>query len=289
MSDNNIYNIQIGKKNVKFKFQKYLGSGGQSIVYKFIRLDNKKQCAIKVYKRNDLKEDENKANFVISEYKIHRELNHKYICKMYDVGYDKCNIYQIYEYCGGGNLLNIKYNEYTCLETIYKILLGLKYLKKKKVLHLDIKPENILLFKNSIKITDFGLSEKIEDEPIKLNHVRGTPDFISPEMIKKESIYYETDIWSLGVTFYELFYGKKPFTYLPKGVKKEDFNLDILYDNILNNELKIPNNIKNVRVFELIRKMLIKERVKRINVDEALEDELFSKFKNRNEPFFVIN
>ena len=77
---------------------------------------------------------------------------------------------------------------------------------KQNILHLDIKPENILCVtpnSNEIKIIDFGLARKFDPES-DLNVMFGTPEFVAPEVVNYESVTFSTDMWSVGVVTYIL-------------------------------------------------------------------------------------
>ena len=86
----------------------------------------------------------------------------------------------------------------------------------RKIMHRDLKPDNILLTKSdfsaTLKLIDFGLSKKIENfDNIRLNHSMGvgTPIYMSPEVLSKNSDYdYQVDLWSLGLVLFEMLFGK---------------------------------------------------------------------------------
>ena len=97
-----------------------------------------------------------------------------------------------------------------------QICLALKYIHKKNILHRNIKPSNIFLMKqnegNFAKLGDFGVA-KILNPSLKHTKTRieSSPKYQAPEILKKENYSFEADIWSLGVTFYELITLNYPF------------------------------------------------------------------------------
>ena len=86
---------------------------------------------------------------------------------------------------------------------------GLQYIHSKKIVHLDIKPENIVcesINSFNIKLVDFGLSRKLSDDNA-ICVMQGTPDFVSPEVIQFEPVSLGSDMWSVGVITYVLLSG----------------------------------------------------------------------------------
>jgi len=90
--------------------------------------------------------------------------------------------------------------------------LGLKYVHERKVLHRDIKPANVFKTKSGIiKFGDFGVSKLLSSTMAKASTEIGTPLYLSPEIVNGQKYDAATDIWSLGVTLYELCTLKRPF------------------------------------------------------------------------------
>ena len=90
--------------------------------------------------------------------------------------------------------------------------MSLKYIHDRKILHRDIKPENVLKTKSGvIKFADFGVSKLVSSTLAKASTEIGTPLYLSPEIVRQEKYDFKTDIWSMGVTLYELCTFKRPF------------------------------------------------------------------------------
>jgi serine/threonine-protein kinase 24/25/MST4 len=125
----------------------------------------------------------------------------------------------IMEYLEGGSLdtyieesfAGITYEQK--LSILRQILLGLETLHQNKIIHRDLKPGNILLSKDksSVKISDFGISIKTNNDSNTKRTFVGTPWYMAPEVIKSEAYSSKADIWSVGCCFYHLLTGKKPY------------------------------------------------------------------------------
>jgi|688.fasta_scaffold341276_1 serine/threonine protein kinase len=85
------------------------------------------------------------------------------------------------------------------------------YLHENRVLHRDLKPQNILLQDDKIKLCDFGFAKKMSASTNFLRSIKGTPLYIAPEILQSKPYTHKVDIWSFGIILYELAYGKTPF------------------------------------------------------------------------------
>ena len=144
-------------------------------------------------------------------------LNHPNIVTIYDVGEEHDLAYIAMEYLEGedlnpftkkGNLLP----RTSVLKIIGKVSVALKYAHKRGVVHRDIKPANIMVLKNKVvKVTDFGIAHITEESKIKGAAVMGSPAYMSPEQLSGKILDGRSDLFSLGVTLYELLAGERPF------------------------------------------------------------------------------
>ncbi|XP_064380517.1 myosin light chain kinase, smooth muscle-like isoform X3 [Dromaius novaehollandiae] len=125
----------------------------------------------------------------------------------------------VMEYVAGGELFerivddDFEHTEPSSIQYMRQILEGLQYMHSQAIVHLDLKPENIVCVSpNShwLKIIDFGLARKLTpDTPVKVLH--GTPEFMAPEVVSFEPVGFTTDMWSIGVICYILLSGESPF------------------------------------------------------------------------------
>ncbi|KFM79112.1 Myosin light chain kinase, smooth muscle, partial [Stegodyphus mimosarum] len=154
------------------------------------------------------------------EVEIMTILQHPRLLQLYDAFDDgKKTMCLILEIIEGGELFERVIDEDFVLTekavTIFmrQICEGVEYMHSKNILHLDMKPENVLCISrtgNRIKLIDFGLARKYDPKK-KLKVLFGTPEFVAPEVVCFETISYTTDMWSVGVICYVLLSGLSPF------------------------------------------------------------------------------
>lgn len=123
----------------------------------------------------------------------------------------------VLEYVEGENLkLRMATGDPVLAENIAQVLIdfaeALEVVHDRGYMHLDIKPENVLLTRNGrLKLIDFDLAQPIPDPPRKLDKNPGTPHYMSPEQLGREAVDHRADIWAYGVSAYELLTYRKPF------------------------------------------------------------------------------
>ena len=147
-------------------------------------------------------------------------------------------------------------------KSIFKqIIEGLKYINKKKIVHRDIKLDNILIdLNNTVKICDFGVSKKISEDELMIDHC-GTPGYIAPEIYKNKGYEgFQCDIWSAGVTLYYMLSGTQPF---------RAYSLKEMEKKVVKGEFEEIKNI-SAEANDLIKKMLQIDPDKRIRINEIL-------------------
>ena len=260
-----------------------LGKGGFGEVFKVKLLkefSNQKNYAIKIFDKNNLIKETEKGIRILNEIKIHRVLNHQYICKYEHSFEDKKNVYILMEYCENGNLASFlktrgRLEEIEIRFYMFQVLLVLKYLRKQKIIHRDLTLGNIFL-KNykTIKIGDFGLAFRENEYDEKSGIICGTPGYYTPES-NNFKYSYKTDIFDFGVCIYYLFGGK-----LPLGSSLESFEF------FLDNYFKFEKNVKLSKdALDLIQNTITIES-KRIDLDKIFEHPFFKKGKGLSKDSF---
>jgi len=216
--------------NERYLLTKLLGKGGFSEVYKAYDLQKQIFVACKIHQLNESWKDEKKAAYikhVLRECAIHRTLEHPNIVKIIDTfSKDDNTIVAVMQYGDCVDLdCYLKINQYIpereAKTIISQVLAGLKYLsdQKPKIIHYDLKPGNILLYGECVKITDFGLSKEMttDDDVIELtSQGSGTYWYLPPECFvmsdeRPPTISTKVDVWSAGVVLYQMLFGQKPF------------------------------------------------------------------------------
>ena len=263
-----------------FELGEFIGSGAESLVFKAESKKTKKEIIAKMLYR---KKGE-KTN--VEEIEITKKLKNKNIIESYGAFPVKqseldCILLEDAKY---GDLRNFSMKllkkafltESLLCYICYQILNGLKYIHLCKIVHFDLKPQNIVIDEYlNVKIIDFSVSlhyGKRKDKRIKLR-ILGTSFYIAPELIKEETIdikdLNKVDLYSLGVMLYNLAYGNYPY-----GLKSEDSkNYYKILDEIEKNNLEFPNeeNFYSPYFNDFLKKILEKDTHKRIHISEAME------------------
>jgi len=208
------------------------------------------------------------------EIAIMKKLNHQNIVNLIEVIDSKQTLYMILEYMKDGSVAKGSKqiesvirdgHEKEDMETlrfwIRDIASGLAYLHANKIIHSDIKPENILIGQNGeLKLADFGTSLMFTGKSSRILEITGTHAFMAPETIKEVSgekfHAYPVDVWALGVTLYQLRYGKLPFD--GNGVVE-------LYDAIENDPLIIPKDEEET-LADVLKRLMDKDPKTRIKM-----------------------
>ena len=198
-----------------------LGKGAMGTVYKARDPKINRVLAIKTIRFSDEFEEkqlqEIKDRFS-TEAHLAGKLTHPGIVAIFDVGEDYDLTYMAMEfldgenlekYCRKGSLLPIR----KLLDMIAETADALGYAHNNGVIHRDIKPANIVLLKNGrTKVTDFGIAKSVSSSKTRSGIVLGTPNYMSPEQIRGGQIDGRSDLFSLGVVFFQLLTGELPFS-----------------------------------------------------------------------------
>jgi CRP-like cAMP-binding protein len=206
--------ITVEKKIGKYIITEKIGDGGSSIIYKGFHSILKLPVAIKMLK-HEIAMDPDFINIFSNEAKIIAQLNHPQIMRVYDIEELYRTVFIVMEYLEGIPLRQMldntkKLSPAKTLDIVLQVCYGLEYAHSHGIIHQDINPKNIFVQPDgSVKIIDFGLACRTGS--IDTNFLfPGTIYYISPEQIKGDPVDERTDIYSLGITVYEMLTGGLP-------------------------------------------------------------------------------
>ncbi|MEK6335638.1 MAG: protein kinase [Acidobacteriota bacterium] len=266
-----------------YRIIKKLGAGGMGEVY--LALDTKldRKVAIKVLRPDSLAE-ENLKKRLLKEAQAAARLDHPNICAVYDVNEADGFTFIVMQYIEGETLADQMLLEplglSTSLVIVEQVAEALAEAHRQGIVHRDLKPQNMIITpRGQLKILDFGLAKQMPasdsvdlEAPTatvlsKPGHVVGTMPYMSPEQLQGEPVDARSDIFSLGVTFYEMLAGKHPF---------QDKSDAVTLSRIMLAE-PIPTERFQAQVSPelqaLLNKMLCKDKAARYqNVEEFLAD-----------------
>jgi len=204
--------IEPGDPTEVFELLAKLGKGSYASVYKARDTRDGSVCAIKVL---EIELEDTKA--LIKEIRILKNCNSEYIVKFKGSYLKENHLWLVMEYCGLGSVCDImsichkKFTEPEIVGVLVQALRGLDYLHKLRMIHRDIKSGNILLnHDGDCKLADFGVSAELENTLAKRKTLIGTPYWMAPEVLQAASYDSAADIWSIGITAYEMAVGHPP-------------------------------------------------------------------------------
>ena len=261
--------------------KKFLGEGAFASVYLVQNKITEEIRAMKIIKKStNYNEEEEKE--ILNEINILRAMDHPNILKIFEFYSNKESYSLITEFCSGGELYkeiedNGPFDEKYSAYVMYQIFAAINYCHNMNIIHRDLKPENILIIgrnKNgypTIKICDFGTSLIVKKGKKQKKFV-GSSYYVAPEVLK-ENYNEKCDVWSCGVILYILLSGKPPFG--------GDDDNEVMA-NISMGECDLeckPFNRMSKTAIDLIKKLLTKDKKKRISANEALNHPWFKEKK----------
>lgn len=267
----------------RYQILSLLGKGGFSEVYRAYDCLELRFVACKIHQLSPNWSETVKSNYIrhaLRENQVLKALSHPNIIRHYDsVEIDSNSFCTVLEYCSGPDLAYYLKSQKVLTEReakliIRQILSALKFLNEndKKIIHYDLKPQNIMFHKGIIKISDFGLCKIINEGETKVELTSqgvGTYWYLPPECFnpKYPQISTKVDVWSVGVIFYEILYGCKPFGHnmSQERILKEGIMLNV-------KEVEFPSKpTVSSETKEFIERCLEYFQENRIDVMEACE------------------
>ena len=249
--------------------QNFLGRGAFGVAYLIKSEETGINYVNKKISLESLGEEDRKK--VMNEAILLKKIDHPNIIKFKEVfkvvkPFKELNL--IMEYANGGDISKkIKeqmpnhFEEKLLIDWLTQLCSALQYIHDKKIIHRDIKPANIFLNDlGQIKLGDFGVSKNLESLKMATTFI-GSMNYLAPEIVEGKNYSFEADIWSLGVTFYELMTFKKPF----------QGNFPAVYLKIVNDEVEPITEFYSKDFRNLIYNLLNKDPSKRLKAKEILK------------------
>lgn len=269
-------------KVTDFDVVKVIGRGAYGEVQLVRHKPSKKVYAMKLLNKFEMIKRSESA-FFWEERNIMALANSEWIVKMEHSFQDYRQLYMVMEYMPGGDLVNLMSNydipEKWAQFYIGEMVLAVEAIHSMGYIHRDVKPDNMLIdFKGHLKLADFGTCTKMDEKGmVRTDTAVGTPDYISPEVLKSQSgngcYGPECDWWSVGVVMYEMIIGDTPF-YADSLVGTYGQIMDHQNSLKIPSEAHISNDAKHL-IFSFLT-----DRTKRLGVKGVHEIKQHKFFKN---------
>jgi serine/threonine-protein kinase len=235
-------------RGISFTITALVAEGAMGKVYKGAQVNGRATCAVKTANQPSYEK------FIHLEYEYLRELSHPNSVRVF--GLDQTLHVLVLEFLEGQNLRQ-KGEDGLTIESILRVgcevAEALEEAHSKKILHRDVKPDNIILTEYGAKLIDFGLAttqEQQRERAICSNgHMRlvGTPMYMAPEQFMAQEVP-ASDIYALGMTLYECISGKHPF------IAPDSYQLMECHMQVIPKRLKTPNPLLGLLISEMLRK-----------------------------------
>jgi serine/threonine protein kinase len=256
-----------------FTVKRLIGTGSFATVWLGEHSASGLQVAIKAVPTTSVNDPEVRTRFV-RECTLMKQMDHPFICKLYQVLETQTHVFLIQEFVENGTLLSyvnrhMRLPELQARRYFSQLLSALEYLHTDRmVAHRDIKAENVLLDTNfNIRLIDFGLSHAFSANQPTLHTACGSPAYASPEMILGRPYTQAADIWSAGVLLYAMVTGELPFDH-PSDVQS-------VLRQIVRDEPQYPD-ILTSSLIDLLKRLLAKSPDDRIDIEHIKTHPWFS-------------
>ncbi|MDP3751055.1 MAG: protein kinase [Polaromonas sp.] len=203
-----------------YRITRKIGSGGMTEVYLAERESDGLPIVLKVLDSSGKEASEHLVRF-IQEYALLSQIKHPHVITIHDQGFSDDHAYIAMEYFERGDLraeLDSGMTRERALAVARQLALALAAIHGHGIVHRDIKPENVMLRSDgTVALADFGIAKSmLQAESLGLTQTRhgdvvGTPYYMSPEQVSGKAVTVQSDLYSLGVMFFEMLAGRRPF------------------------------------------------------------------------------
>lgn len=256
-----------------YKVHKHLGSGATADVFLVVDKTNSREYVLKQMPLANMTDEEKLR--AKQEILVMDGVDHPNVVKFHESFSSNSSVDIVMECCEGGTLEQLidrqrhegkPFPEDVLIEWMAELLCALSHIHSKRILHRDLKTSNIFATaKNHLKLGDFGVCTILSNANAKAESMIGTPLYFAPEVCENEAYDERSDVWSLGVVFYEMCTLRRPF---------EADNLFSLIQRILTQEVAPFNTGLDMAFEAIVRKMLSKDPNDRPTAQELINDHL---------------
>ncbi|XP_066467594.1 serine/threonine-protein kinase Nek5 isoform X2 [Tiliqua scincoides] len=273
----------------KYEIIEMIGEGSFGKVFLAKGREDGQQCVIKEISLTKMPKKEKESSQ--KEVTLLAGMKHPNIVAFYASHQEKNQLYIIMEYCDGGDLMKrinmqrgVLFDEDKILDWFVQISLGLKHIHDRKILHRDVKAQNIFLSDNEMvaKLGDFGIARMLSNTMEFARTCVGTPYYLSPEICENRPYNNKTDIWSLGCVLYELCMLRHPFEgnslhqlvlkicrgHFRPASTKYSYDLRTLISQLFKTSPRDRPSINSI-----LKKPFLEKRIKKYLPPEVLEEE----------------
>ena len=253
-----------GKKLGDFELLQPINRGGMASVYKARRISDSKLFALRVM-LPEIEPTPKAVREFVGGCKLALELDHPNIQRIYEVNTSNDPPYVGLEYIEGDNLKqailrNRDSMTISPLRAILEIAEGISFLHSKNIIHRDIKPENILVAgRGHVHVADFGLAIRKDGSEVVTKSIAGSPSYLAPEVINGRRYSDSTDIYSFGVTTYEIMTRRTPYG----GANEHEIMQKHIDSAIQPRSIRELNPTIPEQVEEIVMKLIARDPAKR--------------------------
>ncbi|KAE8576526.1 hypothetical protein XENTR_v10004223 [Xenopus tropicalis] len=243
-------------KPTDFDFLKVIGKGSFGKVLLAKRKCDNNFYAVKVLQKKTILKKKEQNHIMAERNVLLKNLKHPFLVGLHYSFQTAEKLYFVLDYVNGGELFLHLQRERCFLEPrarfyAAEVACALGYLHSQNIIYRDLKPENILLdSQGHVVLTDFGLCKEGMEPEETTSTFCGTPEYLAPEVLRKQPYDRTVDWWCLGAVLYEMLYGLPPF-----------YSRDVsqMYDNILSQPLQLPG-CKTTATCDILRGLLHKDQ-----------------------------
>ncbi|XP_054548256.1 serine/threonine-protein kinase 17A isoform X2 [Talpa occidentalis] len=267
-----------------------MNMGKFAVVRKCIKKDSGKEFAAK-FMRKRRKGQDCRMEIIHEIAVLELAEDNPWVINLHEVYETPSEIILVLEYAAGGEVFDQcvadreeGFKEKDVQRLLRQILEGVYFLHTHDVVHLDLKPQNILLTSDSplgdVKIVDFGLSRIMKNNE-ELREIMGTPEYVAPEILSYDPISMATDMWSIGVLTYVMLTGISPFL----GNNKQETFLNISQMNLSYSEEEF--DVVSESAIDFIKRLLVQKPEDRATAEECLKHPWLTQ-SNIQDPSFKV-